>query len=1183
MPASKKLVFRRDNVDTVVEKRPRPLCRNGQDLRFPTTTRLPRLKLQSHGPVELVDIDQHRLSFHLPSAIPYTMPSSHRHLVHRHIRRLLNKRTRDLLPGDVRLFSFYQPSLQGGIHTLKVWQDITLPGDAAATQKIEEETQDFNVIAPRFNLKPGIVDSVYPPPGTSAPVTVLPHVVFKDPHLPWEQEPTFVDRDVEEKDKRNHTPWLLLLTFSPDELKLDDGTLKDMVAGMADVKAEQSETMAIRMRVNQAQSLNKVVNAIPYDPARDEHDAEGPLDAIFVKKDTFMSLFTDPVAKTNTLDVSQYKYMAHVRQVAVDGMAVAGGADKENDDFDLFSIVVAPRTGPLDSTVPITNIVHLVSLNTKSSEKMQPELASDKDRVALVSLHSWSYTCIPSEGEASPRACLVHLGKNLTVFHPLMPTEPEKKSSGDAASDRMDKIIAKRQEDGYTLVQHRTITGEETAAMIRGPFSPKLVPHPLTDKFSIQSNFGTDLQILDPVLSLMDITYASAWQLGKTLAMGDAAFCAALARLRNAIHGSSLESSKVDVHRALGVYRSRLDTLSSMRDLVQGLNALNEGLHQDGHVATAVDSNRWDYTHPATLVSKEGGSSHRVDMSMHSPHISTRMVDHAHAAARSQAMATDGDLYNEHKVPENADFAHVYTWVLDKLHLANVPAHYLIPDTSFLPQETLRFFYLDENWTDALVDGALSLANHWASSPGDDFCRTAIKGVIQERVHKPDPTLGGWHVQMPQYGFILRSQLLVQFPDIAVNVEYAETRTKAGEALKAPILVQKTLSDDTMYCLFDCTPPDLKSITFTMPPHQQRFTIGSDITPKDLTVSFKKVYTEPDPNSRLDKDSKTPIKEQAYPMDPGAIFDLKSRTIKADPYARAVLATIQSKLTPQDFSDTAISSTLLALQLNESIPELLITLPQAPRVASGPAPTSPPHHQTFRFALPPSAPSQAPPPLAPLPRTLHTPLSSRISNSRPRAPSPHLEAALVADSLATVPRSLTPPPGIVVIKPEFDVSIHALRNREYISTSSPLPLDLVIKIVRVPTSIIPDYALTDIEVSLPWGDMPAPGMGATVPLLARGADPPTAEMLSNLRFNILRYYPEGVDGETGRLVFKLVPRGKDGVKLDGMEEASFLVGGAGIVRYADKIVREATVRVTFSYTKDNPRFEALAFAKLRAD
>ncbi|KAK0747048.1 hypothetical protein B0T18DRAFT_466613 [Schizothecium vesticola] len=1047
------------------------------------------------------------------------MPSSHRHLVHRHIRRLLSKRKRDLLPGEVRFFSYYQPSLQGGIHTLKVSQEITIPGETDP-QKIEEETQDFNVIAPRFNLPPGVVDS--------------------DPHLPWEQEPTFVDREADKKDLRNHTPWLLLLTFSPDELKLDDGTLKDVVDGLADVKAEQSETMAVRMRVNQAQSLKKVVNAIPYDPERDEHDAEGPLDAIFVKKDLFVSLCTNPVTKSNKPDVSQYKYLAHVRQVATDGMAVAGGADKENDDSDLFSIVVAPRTGPLNSTVPITNIVHLVSLNTKSSEKMQPELASDKDRVALVSLHSWSYTCIPSEGEASPRARLVNLGENLTVFHPLIPTPAKKQSSGDEAFDRMDKIIAKRQEDGYTLVRHRTITGETTAAMIRGPFSPKFVPHPLVDNFSIQSNFGSDLQILDPVLSLMDITYASAWQLGKTLAMGDEAFCAALARLRNLIHGSSLGSSKVDVHSALGVYRSRLDTLGSMRDLVQGLNSLNEGLHQDGDAATAVDSNRWDYTHPAAFMSTESGS-HRVNMSMHSPHISTRMVGHADAAALSQAIATDGELYNEHKAPENADFAHVYSWVLDKLHLANIPAHYLIPDTSFLPQETLRFFYLDENWTDALVDGALSLANHWASSPEKDFCRTAIKKTIQKRLDEPDPSLGGWHVQMPRYGFILRSQLLVQFPDIAVNVEYAETRTKAGEAPKAPILVQKTLSDDII-------------ITFTMPPHQQRFTIGSDITPKDLTVSFKKVYTEPDPNNRLDKDSKTPIKEQGYPMDAGEIFDLTSRTIKAEP-----------KLTPHDFSDKAPSSTLLALQLNESIPELLITLPQ-----SSTSTTSSPH-TTFRFSLPHSAPSQPPPPLSPLPHTLHAPLSSRISHSRPRPPSPRLEAALIAHSLATMPRPLTPPPTAKVIKPEFDVSIHALRNRAYISTSSSLPLDLVIKIVRIPTTIIPTHALTDIEVSLPWGDMPPPGIGATVPLLARRADPPTAEMLSNLRFNILR------------LVFKLVPRGKGGVKLKGMQEASILVGGAEIVRYKEKVVREATVDVTFSFTEDNPRFVAPAWAKLRAD
>ncbi|KAK0722056.1 hypothetical protein B0T26DRAFT_739368 [Lasiosphaeria miniovina] len=985
------------------------------------------------------------------------MPSAHRHLVHRHMRRPLSKRTRDLLPGEVRFFPYYQPSLQGGIHTVEVGQEVTVPGQGD-TEKITGGAQDFNVIAPRFNLPPGVVDSVYPPPGTSAPVTILPHIVFKDPHLPWEQDATFVDMKEEQNDVRSHTPWLLLLTFTPEELKLGQDSLAAILDGLLDVKVKQSETMAVRMQVMQAQSLKRVVNAIPYDKRRDEHDAEGPVDVIFLKKDLFLSLFTDPVAKNNVLDVSY--------------------------------IVVAPRTSPLDSEVPVTNIVHLVSLNTVPSRVLTPELSSDKDRVALVSLYSWSYTCIPSEGDGSLRARLVHLGKNLT-------------------------------QDGYTLVRHRTITGETTAAMLRGPFPPSFVPRLERDGFAMQSNFGPDLQILDPTLSLMDITYASAWQLGKTLAMGDEAFCAALTRLRNLIHGDSLGASKIDVHDALGLYRSRADTLGTVGDLVRGLNGLNETLHEGGDGATAVDSNRWDYTHP-TSFPLGGQGTHRLDISMHSPHISARIASHANAAALAQAMATDGELYNEHKVPENADFAHVYSWVLDKLHLAN-------------------------NWTDALVDGALSLANHWASTPKDDLCRTAIKKAIQKRLDEPDPSLGGWHVQMPQYGFILRSQLLVKFPDIAVSVEYADARTKEDEPPKAPILVQKALSADTMYCLFDCTPPDLKSITFTMPPHQQRFAIGSNITDTALAVAVKKVYTEPDPSKRQDKEYKTAFPGTSFPMDVGEVFDLKSRTINVKPYVTHIFKTLKKNMDAKDFKDDAPSSTLLALQLNESIPELLITLPRISRPGSN-------TRNTFRFSLPTTV-KQTPPPLSPLPRNISRPVKTRIAHSRPRPPSPRREAALIAqrarnlDANPAIP--LPCPPSRLACQPQFIAAVYALRNRSYITTSSPLPVDLIVKIVRHPKSVIPIYALKDIEVE-------------RVPLLATGADPPTATMLSNLRFNILQYYPPSESKDKGTLNFKLVPRSKDGVTIDKFKEASFLISRAQIVRYMGRTERESQVDITFS-------------------
>lgn len=41
--------------------------------------------------------------------------------------------------------------------------------------------------------------------------------------------------------------------------------------------------------------------------------------------------------------------------------------------------------------------------------------------------------------------------------------------------------------------------------------------------------------------------------------------------------------------------------------------------------------------------------------------------------------------------------------------LVGVPFDYLIPDARLLPDESIRFFYLDRSWTDRLVDGAIAV------------------------------------------------------------------------------------------------------------------------------------------------------------------------------------------------------------------------------------------------------------------------------------------------------------------------------------------------------------------------------------------------------------------------------------------------------------------------------------------
>jgi hypothetical protein len=50
--------------------------------------------------------------------------------------------------------------------------------------------------------------------------------------------------------------------------------------------------------------------------------------------------------------------------------------------------------------------------------------------------------------------------------------------------------------------------------------------------------------------------------------------------------------------------------------------------------------------------------------------------------------------------------------------LHGVPFNYLVPDEGMPSPESIRFFYLDMNWVDALLDGAFSIGrNLSAASP----------------------------------------------------------------------------------------------------------------------------------------------------------------------------------------------------------------------------------------------------------------------------------------------------------------------------------------------------------------------------------------------------------------------------------------------------------------------------------
>ncbi|KAF3908246.1 hypothetical protein AA313_de0204578 [Arthrobotrys entomopaga] len=1045
------------------------------------------------------------------AGIPY------RYLTLWHEERILKNTMPKLKPGEASFRSYYLPSMEGGKHTIKVEQRVSLSGytpppkpkdgqppyegDKKKMRDAIDVEQEFTVIAPHFKLIEERVDSVFPPPGHSALPKTLPHIVLKDFHFPWARNVAGCARQKE--DDSNRIPWVALITFTADELQVSDMGVFGEIPNM-----KLNENLAVETQVglsyDKLTEAAKTKNMTNLVAEPDSRERELSTSLICVKKPLFTKLFADP--KDGKGNITQFKYMNHVREVSTDGqMAAMYGTSG------LYSIIVSHRTGPFDTEKPTPLIAHLVSLENIDGS----DISSFKDNVILTSLYSWTYTSLPP-GSFDVRTALQNLGDNLTVLYPGTP--PPKQARPKTREPTIEDIIKRRQEDGYTLVRHRTVTGEETAAMYRGPLVPTIVPPKSKTGMTIQSNFGTDLQILDADLGLMDISYAAAWQLGKTLAMGDPAFTAALSRVRRHMHMESLKISQINVHKQLGEYVSREDVLEGIPDLVNGLEDLNSTLHANN--TTVVSTNRW----------QAKSIDETVDISLMSPHIFSQIYENAVPVAMDIASSTAGAgvKYNYHNVPSNTDYAMVQSWIHDKLHMASIPAHYFIPDKSYLPEETLRFFYIDENWTDALTDGALSLANQFTFKPEEDFCRLALKEAIGDFLRKLDPNFN-YAPQMPKYGFLMRTNVLVQFPELTVAARFDVLKTLEDEKPKAPILVQRMLAPDIMLCLFDYAPPQLWALKFTLPAQQQCYTVGSHFDKEMLKLDIKRIYATQDRNRDVTKPreenrGKALATNVEFPRSKSEIFDWESRTIKAEAYAQEVWGRLKRERTEgmgDYFEEPKPTSAMMALQLNEPIYTLDIGAIFTEDYVSIP-------DEPFQFNVPIFPAHKYKPP--PLPMRVPEP---RLYPQKLVRPTPEEPPIFIPNLLNLVPSSPIEP----LDRAELIFQIYTLdgiRRPNFVPTNGELPIDLVFSITTDPKMRETyNYTVRKLTVKIKRAEIEDE---KPLPLLDEDYEPAPPSMLSNLRFNIFTSFQEGF------MNIELVPRSKNGIPLSLVKEASFMLG-----------------------------------------
>jgi len=155
-------------------------------------------------------------------------------------------------------------------------------------------------------------------------------------------------------------------------------------------------------------------------------------------------------------------------------------------------------------------------------------------------------------------------------------------------------------------------------------------------------------------------------------------------------------------------------------------------------------------------------------------------------------------------------------WFGGLLTLNGIPFNYLVPDERLLPPESLRFFYLDLNWIDALVDGAFSIGRATTGEANADAAlfsmvrKTARAAMLTQR---PNRTTAATTASIgPVTGFLIRSQAVSGWPNLRMKGFSDDTQTNEIQKLRLA-----TLANDVRLCLFNGA---VQMVVIEEPPEQ---------------------------------------------------------------------------------------------------------------------------------------------------------------------------------------------------------------------------------------------------------------------------------------------------------------------------------------------------------------------------
>jgi hypothetical protein len=394
------------------------------------------------------------------------------------------------IPAKIEFIQFHQPPLKDGEYRIELTQGIAAEGKIPADAAKDFRTgKTFYVAGHRFHLDPRDVFAVFPPAHSLGEHSnVLPHILLNRSTLPWERMAGTGDEQ---------TPWLALLLIDESE----SGQIATPIVTLADLKSGSKSS--------------------PYFPGLSLEKGQRETDKLMVI-DIEKELLEKIVPGKKSL-----QYLTHVRQ----GKDSAGNVMGEER-----AVIICNRLPQQGKS----STVYLVSLENRYTDGgFNYQTAGSGDKIRLVTLKSWQFTCLHHDHNFSN--LLKNLDRNPSTLRLQETTIQEaEKDEVKEAKKEANKYLKM----GCVPAPHYMRNGSRTVSWYHGPLTTGQV----TAGISLPVQASDRLLRYYETNGMFDISYASAWELGRLLALRDKSFSTSLYRWKRTHVQSLRKAEQVITH-----------------------------------------------------------------------------------------------------------------------------------------------------------------------------------------------------------------------------------------------------------------------------------------------------------------------------------------------------------------------------------------------------------------------------------------------------------------------------------------------------------------------------------------------------------------------------------------------------------------------------------------------------------